>query len=140
MASGVDHPRRPGDHAFRSEVSGLSQRPACQVVPGYSIAEAGPVLDPGRCSRLPAGIQAHDDHAAQPLCRTIDRGRQPGRPTAQDHEIVVKVRGVHLEPCGPRHVPHYRFREAGSGEQFQHRLLSARYRRINGHPVKRHVF
>ena len=63
--------------------------PSREVRAAQPVREAEVVLDAARLARLAAGCLALDHDRLQPLRGVVDRGRQPGGPAADDHEVVV---------------------------------------------------
>ena len=86
--------------------SSAPNRAACAVArrarsaPGEAHREAQVVLDPRALAGLAAGGLALDQRRPQPLRGAVDRGRQAGRPAADDHEVVELELGPPAHP-GP---------------------------------------
>ena len=95
---GVDPRDRPGDEDLGAEPPRLLQRTARQLVAGHARREAEVVLDPRRRAGLAAGRLPLDHDRAQPFRRPVHRRRQPGRPGADDHRVVLRGRGLGGEP------------------------------------------
>ena len=80
---------RPGDEDLGAEPARLLQRAARELVAGDARREAEVVLDPRRGAGLAARRLALDHDRAQPLRRAVHGGREPGRPGADDHGVVL---------------------------------------------------
>ena len=65
-----------------------------EVGPAEPLREAEVVLDRRALAGLPAGRLALDDDGAQPLGRGVDGGGQPGRPAADDAQVVERLLGA----------------------------------------------
>ena len=89
---GVDPRDRPRDEDLGAEPPRLLQRAARQLVAGHARREAEVVLDPRRRAGLAAGRLALDHDRPQPLRRAVHRRREPGRPGADDHRVVLRGR------------------------------------------------
>ena len=93
----LDNPVRPFDaHAdrllrrqdFHPETLRLHHRAARQVVAAETVRESQVVFDARTHSRLPARRFALDHHRVQSFRRAINGGRQSGRPSTHDRQIV----------------------------------------------------
>ena len=92
-----DHPRRPvladGEHLaggehLRAQAQRLGRRAPREVGAADAGREPEVVLDPRALARLPARRVALHQERPQALGRSVDRRRQPGRPAAEDDEVV----------------------------------------------------
>ena len=127
MTGQLDEPRRPAlvdrGHLLHGQELGaearrLRRRPAGEVGAGQAHREAEVVLDPRALAGLAAGRLALDQRRPQPFRRAVDRGRKPGRPAADDDEVVeLELRPPpHAGPLGE--VGHARaVQHAAVGEQ-----------------------
>ena len=88
----VDARDRPRDEDLGAEPPRLLQRAARQLVARDARREAEVVLDPRRRAGLAAGRLALDHDRAQALRRAVHGRRQPGRPGADDHGVVLRRR------------------------------------------------
>ena len=84
----LDRDTEPG-----TELSALDNRPLSQLTTGDAARKAEIVLDAGGCAGLGAGRDRVEQDRVQPLGRTVDRGREPGRPGADHEEITDLLRG-----------------------------------------------
>ena len=107
----------------------LVGRAARQVRAAQPGREAQVVLDPARLARLAARRLALDHHGLQALRGAVHRGRQPGRAAADDHEVVVVLRGVagDAQPLGQ--LEDRRALEHGAVLQQRHRQAVGRHAR-----------
>ncbi len=80
-----------GQH-LGAELRGLPPGPVGELRPRYPIREAQVVLDPRALPRLTSGREPLHQHGAQPLRSAVHRGAQPGRPAADDDQVVEVVR------------------------------------------------
>ena len=67
----------------------LLERAAGKLVARDAAGKAEIVLDPRGRAGLSAGRLALDDHRAQPFGCAVHRGREAGRPAADDHGVVL---------------------------------------------------
>ena len=107
----LHEPRRPalvdGGHLLHGQELGaeagrLRRGPAGEVGAGEAHGEAEVVLDPRALAGLAARRLALDQRRSQALRRAVDGGREPGRPAADDHEVVeLELRPPpHARPLG----------------------------------------
>src|SRR5439155_8703021 len=89
--------------------------PGAQLLAAEAAGKAEVVLDPGGGACLASASRALDQQRPEALGRAVDRGRQSGRPTADDHHVVAVLRGLGLEP--------ERLRQAAEGGCLQPRAV-----------------
>ena len=77
-----------------TELLGLHQPLLSEVAPRDTRREAGIPLDTRARPRLATRSDHVDSDGAQPLRGSVDRGGEPGRATAHDHEIHAPLRHV----------------------------------------------
>ena len=95
---GVDPRDRPRHEDLGAEPPRLLQRAARQLVARDARREAEVVLDPRRRAGLAAGRLALDHDRPQALRRAVHGRRQPGRPGADDHRVVLRGGRLGGEP------------------------------------------
>ena len=94
------------DGHLGAELLGLRQRASGQRLPGDAGGKAEVVLDARARARLPAGRGALEHQHVQPLGRGVDRGRQPRRPGADDHDVAhLRGSSVGAEARAPTPAP-----------------------------------
>src|ERR671935_1444853 len=74
-----------GDH--RAELSRLESRPPGELGAGEARRKAEVVLDPRARARLAARGEALDHERAEALRGGVDRRGEPGRATAEHHDV-----------------------------------------------------
>ena len=115
-ASGIDGLHRDGRQQLDAVASGLLGEAIGELGAADPLREAGVVVESLGDTRLPAERGPLDDQGAQVLAGGVDRRRQAGRPTADDHDVVggagcltgesellgeLLVRGLrHVRPVG----------------------------------------
>src|ERR1700722_7506144 len=87
-----------GHSNLRSEVTRLLDGTPRELIAGDARRKSQIVFNPGGGACLSAGSRAFDNQDPQPLRRTIDSSRHPGRPRAGDENVIVLVFWSGLEP------------------------------------------
>ena len=92
----------PHGEQLGPEAARLVVRAAGEVGARQAVREAEVVLDPRALPGLAARRGALDEHGPQPLRGAVDRGGEPGRAAADDHEVVEVEHGARgeAEPVG----------------------------------------
>jgi hypothetical protein len=88
--SGADH--------LGAELERLAAGALRQLSAGDAVGEAEVVLDARALAGLPTGRCAFDQYGAQALGRGIDGSTQPGRPSANDDDVVELGSGIRSKP------------------------------------------
>ena len=83
-----------GEHHLGAEPARLGDGPVREVGARQALREAEVVLDRRALPGLAARRLAFDDDGLQPLRRAVHRGREPGRPAADDAEVVQRLLGA----------------------------------------------
>jgi hypothetical protein len=77
--------------ALRAEANRLLLEQLHHVGPEDAVRKSRVVLDVGRDRELPAGLAAFDENGREVRPRRIESGCEPGRPGAEDDDLVDVV-------------------------------------------------